>query len=66
MSESRQRQAGETRRGKIEITKEMIVAGAEILEASAFCGTSQGIAEDLAEEILQRALGLEFDQSQNK
>ena len=40
----------------IEITSEMIAAAAQILEASSFCEMSPGIAEDVAEEILLKAL----------
>jgi hypothetical protein len=64
MSESAAGQVGA--KVAIEITREMVRAGAEILAASSFCEMSQGIAEDVAEEILYRALGVAYGQEQSK
>ena len=49
-------QGGKNTKSQIEVTAKMIEAGAEILMASAHCEMSLGIAEDLAEEVLRRAL----------
>jgi len=41
---------------KIEITEEMIAAGADVLMADPFLGLGPTSAEDLAEKVLVRAL----------
>ena len=64
MSESVERQAGA--KFIVNITSEMISAAAEILEVSSFCEMSQGIAEDVAEEMLHCALGVAYGQEQSK
>ena len=48
-------------RSPFKITRGMIYAGAQILEASAFCEMSPTIAEALAEEILVAALSAGHD-----
>jgi hypothetical protein len=64
MSESAKRQAGA--KFTLNITNEMISAAAGILAASPFCEMSQGIAEDLVEEMLCCALGVAHGQEQSK
>lgn len=49
----------------IKISREMIVAAAEILEASPFGKMSPTIAEGLAEEMLLAALSAEGNRQQN-